>query len=143
MLIIKPVEVKTILTICGMLAESSHNLTATRPSHTCCSSKTRAPSVTQRLSETGFFLFKTFYNEWKTIWHLWNVACLTLLFFFLRQQVTSLCLYDNMRCVGDIRDVFPCPLTVFMFGWFLLICLIRIAYEQNKKLVVWPLCKCV
>lgn len=82
MLIIKPVEVKTILTICGMLAESSHNLTATRPSHTCCSSKTRAPSVTQRLSETGFFLFKTFYNEWKTIWHLWNVACLTLLVFF-------------------------------------------------------------
>lgn len=60
MLIIKPVEVKTILTICGMLAESSHNLTATRLSHTCSSSKTRAPSVTQRLIETGSFFSKRF-----------------------------------------------------------------------------------
>lgn len=143
MLIIKPMEVKTILTICGMLAESSHNLTATRPSHTCCSSKTRAPSVTQRLSETGFFLFKTFYNEWKTIWHLWNVACLTLFFFCVNKWRHYACMTTCDAWVICIRDVFPCPLTVFMFGWFLLICLIRIAYEQNKKLVVWPLCKCV
>lgn len=43
-------------------------------------------------------------------------CCMSNIVVFLRQQVTSLCLYDNMRCVGDIRDVFPCPLTVFMFG---------------------------
>lgn len=143
MLIIKPMEVKTILTICGMLAESSHNLTATRPSHTCCSSKTRAPSVTQRLSETGFFLFKTFYNEWKTIWHLWNVACLTL-FFFLRQQVTSLCLYDNMRCVGDMYMRCVSVSAYCIHVWMILAYLFNPHCLRTKqKLVVWPLCKCV
>lgn len=68
MLIIKPVKVKKILTICGMLAEYSHNLTATRPSHTCGSSKTRAPSVTQRLTVNRILPFQNVLSWMKDFW---------------------------------------------------------------------------